>query len=119
MRVNLAAAASGSSLDIIEQVFGDAGGLGRYILSGVATAFACLGLTIVATQLLARRLQRDVTGPLAHIAQVAHAVRTDRQFDQRVPVAAQAAHLSWRGAFRSRASGLRARSQESAVHAAS
>lgn len=69
------------------QVFGDAGGLGRYILSGVATALACLGLTIVATQLLARRLQRDVTGPLAHIAQVAHAVRTDRQFDQRVPVA--------------------------------
>ncbi|MFN3796238.1 MAG: diguanylate cyclase domain-containing protein [Sphingobium yanoikuyae] len=69
------------------QVFGDAGGLGRYILSGVATALACLGLTIVATQLLARRLQRDVTGPLAHIAQVAHAVRTDRQFDRRVPVA--------------------------------
>jgi diguanylate cyclase (GGDEF)-like protein len=69
------------------QVFGDAGGLGRYILSGVATALACLGLTIVATQLLARRLQRDVTGPLAHIADVAHAVRTDRQFDRRVPAA--------------------------------
>ena len=69
------------------RVFGDAGGLGGYILSGIVTALACLGLTIVATRMLARRLQRDVTRPLARIAEVAHAVRTDRQFDRRVPSA--------------------------------
>lgn len=68
-------------------VFGDAGGLGRYVLAGIMTALACLGLTVIATQMLARRLQRDVTNPLARIAEVAHAVRTDRQFDRRVPSA--------------------------------
>lgn len=75
--------------DVVAQVrvYGDAGGIGRYILSGVLTALACLGLTVVATQMLARRLQKDVTGPLAQIAEVAHAVRVDRQFDRRVPAA--------------------------------
>ena len=42
---------------------------------------------MIATQLLARRLQRDVTDPLARIADIAHAVRSDRQFDRRIPSA--------------------------------
>ncbi|EQB02529.1 diguanylate cyclase domain-containing protein [Sphingobium baderi] len=67
------------------RVFGDAGGLGRYILAGLLAALTCLALTVIATQMLARRLQRDVTEPLARIAEVAHAVRADRQFDRRVP----------------------------------
>lgn len=66
-------------------VHGDAGAIGRYLLSGVVIALACLGLTVIATQILARRLQKDVTGPLAQIADVAHAVRVDRRFDMRVP----------------------------------
>lgn len=66
-------------------VYGGAEGLGRFILSGLATALACLVLTLLATWTLARRLQRDVTEPLARIADVAHAVRADRQFDRRVP----------------------------------
>lgn len=73
--------------DIIARltVHGDAGAMGRYLLSGVVIALACLGLTVIATQILARRLQKDVTGPLAQIADVAHAVRVDRRFDMRVP----------------------------------
>ncbi|MBV2148648.1 diguanylate cyclase [Sphingobium sp. AS12] len=73
--------------DIIARltVHGDAGAIGRYLLSGVVIALACLGLTVIATQILARRLQKDVTGPLAQIADVAHAVRVDRRFDMRVP----------------------------------
>ncbi|WP_223177807.1 diguanylate cyclase [Sphingobium sp. KCTC 72723] len=66
-------------------VHGDAGAIGRYILSGALIALACLGLTVIAAHMLARRLQKDVTGPLAQMAQVAHAVRADRHFDRRVP----------------------------------
>lgn len=66
-------------------VHGDAGAIGRYILSGALIALACLGLTVIAAHMLARRLQKDVTGPLAQMAQVAHAVRADRRFDRRVP----------------------------------
>ena len=66
-------------------VYGGAEGLGRFILSGLATALACLVLTLVATWTLARRLQRDVTDPLGRIAEVAHAVSADRQFDRRAP----------------------------------
>ncbi len=57
-------------------VHGDAGAIGRYILSGALIALACLGLTVIAAHMLARRLQKDVTGPL---------VRADRRFDRRVP----------------------------------
>ncbi|WP_298395347.1 diguanylate cyclase [Sphingobium sp.] len=67
------------------RVYGGADGLGRFILSGLATALAGLVLTLIATWTLSRRLQRDVTQPLARIAEVAHAVRADRQFDRRVP----------------------------------
>lgn len=66
-------------------VHGDAGAIGRYILSGALIALACLGLTVIAAHMLARRLQKDVTVPLAQMAQVAHAVRADRRFDRRVP----------------------------------
>lgn len=67
------------------RVSGDAGGLGRYILAALLAGLTCLILTVLATQMLARRLQQDVTAPLARIAEVAHAVRADRQFDRRVP----------------------------------
>ena len=66
-------------------VHGGAEGLGRFILSGLATAIACLLLTLIATWTLARRLQRDVTDPLSRIADVAHEVRANRQFDRRAP----------------------------------
>jgi diguanylate cyclase (GGDEF)-like protein len=67
------------------RVYGGADGLGHFILSGAVSALASLVLTLLATWVLAQRLQRDVTEPLTRIAEVAHAVRADRQFDRRVP----------------------------------
>lgn len=67
------------------RVYGNSEGILRYILSGALIALACLGLTVVATRILARRLQQDVIDPLDHVARVAHAVRTERAFERRVP----------------------------------
>lgn len=67
------------------RVIGDAGGLGRYVFAGLLAALVSMLLTVLVTRMLAQRLQRDVTEPLARIAEVAHAVREDRQFDRRVP----------------------------------
>lgn len=69
------------------RVFGNAEGLLRFILAGTIIALCTLGLTIIATRILARRLERDVIGPLEQVARVAHAVRTERSFARRVPEA--------------------------------
>lgn len=69
------------------RVFGDTEAIGQYFLTGIVVILFCLGLTLIATHMLARRLQKDVSGPLAQIADVAHAVRIDRRFDRRVPAA--------------------------------
>ena len=67
------------------RVHGNSEGVLRYVLSGAIIALACLGLTVIATRILARRLQHDVIEPLDHVAAIAHAVRTDRAFEKRVP----------------------------------
>lgn len=67
------------------RVFGNSEGILRFALAGAIIALICLGLTVVATRILARRLQRDVIEPLDHVAEVAHLVRSDRAFEKRVP----------------------------------
>lgn len=67
------------------RLYGNSGGILSYGLSGLLISFACVGLTVIATRILARRLQRDVIDPLDHVAQVAHAVRRERAFERRVP----------------------------------
>lgn len=67
------------------EVYGNSEGILRYALSGLIIALSCLGLTVIATRILARRLQQDVIRPLDHVAEVAHAVRSDRAFEKRVP----------------------------------
>lgn len=67
------------------RVYGNSEGILRYALSGAIIALSCLGLTVIATRVLARRLQKDVIDPLDHVAAVAHAVRSDRAFEKRVP----------------------------------
>ncbi len=67
------------------RVYGNSEGVLRYALSGAIIALSCLGLTVIATRILARRLQRDVIEPLDHVAAIAHAVRTDRAFEKRIP----------------------------------
>lgn len=83
------------------RLHGDTSGIGRYILSGLLTSLGCLAITALATYLLARRLRRDVTAPLAEIAEVAHAVRVDRAFDRRAPSSAIAEIDSLAGDFNS------------------
>ena len=67
------------------RVHGGVSGMGIYLLSGVAVAVWCLGLAILATHMLSRRLQESVIAPLAQVAQVTHEVRTQRAFDRRLP----------------------------------
>ena len=67
------------------RVYGSSGGMLRYLAAALLIALACIGLTVFAARILARRLQRDVIDPLDHVAAVAHAVRSDRAFEKRVP----------------------------------
>jgi diguanylate cyclase len=67
------------------RIYGNSEGILRYGLAGTIIALACLGLTVLATRILARRLQSEVVRPLQHVAEVAHSVRQDRAFEKRVP----------------------------------
>lgn len=67
------------------RIFGNSEGILRYALSGAIIAFACLGLTVAATRILAGRLQREVIGPLSQLAEVSHSVRAERAFHRRLP----------------------------------
>jgi diguanylate cyclase (GGDEF)-like protein len=69
------------------RITGNPEGLLRFALAGLIIACSTLGLTVIATRILARRLQSDVIGPLEHVADVAHAVRIERTFERRVPLA--------------------------------
>ena len=67
------------------RISGNSTSILRYALSGAIIALSCIILTVFATRILARRLQRDLIDPLDHVAEVAHAVRRDRAFEKRVP----------------------------------
>lgn len=69
------------------RIFGNSEGVLRYALSAAIIGLACIGLTLIATRILARRLQQDVIEPLDHVAAVARDVRLGGRFDQRVPAA--------------------------------
>ena len=67
------------------RVYGNSEGILRYTLSGAIIALACLGLTVVATRILASRLDQEVIAPLSELAQVSHSVRSERAFHRRLP----------------------------------
>jgi diguanylate cyclase len=67
------------------RIFGNSEGILRYALSGMIITLACLGLTVFATRILARRLEQEVIAPLSALAQVSHTVRTERAFHRRLP----------------------------------
>ncbi|MFZ1744117.1 MAG: diguanylate cyclase [Pontixanthobacter sp.] len=69
------------------RVYGSSTSILDYALSGFIIALACLGLTIIATRILARKLQDEVIRPLEKVANVAHAVRKERAFSERLPSA--------------------------------
>jgi diguanylate cyclase (GGDEF)-like protein len=66
---------------------GHGGSLLRFLLSGLAGILVCTALSAWVALFLARRLLRGITGPLHSLASVAHAARSERAFDQRVPPA--------------------------------
>jgi diguanylate cyclase (GGDEF)-like protein len=65
------------------EIFGSARGPLSYSVVGLIIGLGCLGLTILATRMLARKLEEDVVRPLVHVAEVAAAVRNDREFSRR------------------------------------
>lgn len=63
------------------------GSLLRFLLSGLAGILLCSVVSAVSALYLARRMLSGITGPLRSLAEVAHAVRSQRAFDRRVPPA--------------------------------
>lgn len=63
------------------------GGLGAiidYTLGAVIIALCCLGITILATRILARRLEEAIAAPLDRIAEIAHDVSNRRRLSRRL-----------------------------------
>ncbi|MCK9799203.1 diguanylate cyclase [Pseudomonas sp. MAFF 302030] len=67
---------------------GHGGSLMRFLFSGLVGIVLCTAVSAWVSLYLARRQLRGITGPLRSLADVAHAVRRERAFDQRVPPAA-------------------------------
>ena len=59
----------------------------RFLLSGLFGIIVCTALSAWSALYLSRRLLKGITGPLQQLAEVAHAVRSERAFDRRVPAA--------------------------------
>jgi diguanylate cyclase (GGDEF)-like protein len=70
------------------QLTGHGGSLLRFLLSGLVGIILCTAISAWVALYLARRQLRAITGPLRSLAFVAHAARSERAFDQRVPPAA-------------------------------
>ncbi|WP_416771628.1 diguanylate cyclase domain-containing protein [Pseudomonas sp. RHF3.3-3] len=66
---------------------GHGASLMRYLLSGLAGILVCSVLAAWLGLYLARRLLRGILVPLRSLAEVAHAVRSERAFERRVPPA--------------------------------
>lgn len=62
-------------------------GTGRLIIAAILGSIACISLIVLGTVAIARRLNRSLVAPLAAIAEAAHAVRADGNFERRVPPA--------------------------------
>ena len=83
------------SLSIVHQdrevghvlLVGHGGSLMRFLLSGLAGIILCTAISAWVALYLARRQLRSITGPLRSLAAVAHAARSERALDRRVPPA--------------------------------
>ncbi|MEX3775363.1 diguanylate cyclase [Pseudomonas sp. MYb118] len=69
------------------ELTGHGGSLMRFLLSGLVGIVLCTAISAWVALYLARRQLRGITRPLRHLATVAHAARSERAFDQRVPPA--------------------------------
>ena len=68
-------------------VSGHGANLLRFLLSGLFGVIVCTALSAWSALYLSRRLLNGITGPLHKLAEVAHAARSERTFDRRVPAA--------------------------------
>ncbi|MGG7675630.1 diguanylate cyclase domain-containing protein [Pseudomonas sp. WC2] len=66
---------------------GHGGSLMRFLLSGLAGILLCTAISAWVAIYLARRQLREIIGPLRSLATVAHAARSERALDRRVPPA--------------------------------
>ncbi|MBV4460459.1 diguanylate cyclase [Pseudomonas sp. COR58] len=66
---------------------GHGGNLMRFLLSGLAGIILCTAVSAWVALYLARRQLRGIIGPLHSLAAVAHAARSERALDRRVPPA--------------------------------
>jgi diguanylate cyclase len=55
-----------------------------YLFAALAIALACLLITVLATFMLARRLEESIAGPLERVAQISNELRYDRCLSQRL-----------------------------------
>jgi diguanylate cyclase (GGDEF)-like protein len=68
-------------------VHGHAGATLRFLATGLGGLFICMAISAAGALYLSRRMQRTIVRPLEALAGLAHAVRRDRAFEQRVPPA--------------------------------
>ncbi|MBN3864604.1 diguanylate cyclase [Pseudomonas frederiksbergensis] len=68
-------------------LIGHGGSLMRFLLSGLVGIVLCTAVSAWVALYLARRQLRGIIGPLRSLAAVAHAARSERAFDQRMPPA--------------------------------
>jgi diguanylate cyclase (GGDEF)-like protein len=64
---------------------GRAGNQLDFLFQGLAGVLACVAISALVATWLSRRISREIVHPLRNLASVAHAVRNDRAFAQRVP----------------------------------
>lgn len=70
------------------ELTGHGASLMRFLLSGLVGIVLCTMISAWVALHLARRQLHRITGPLRSLASVAHAARSERAFDRRVPAAA-------------------------------
>lgn len=56
----------------------------QYALSGLVIALCCLGITVIATRMLARQLQESIAGPFDRVAEIAHEASNERRLSSRL-----------------------------------
>lgn len=62
-------------------VYGSSSPILGFAARGLLIGLCAFGLAILATRILARRLEDEILLPIQHVAQVAHEVRVDRDFN--------------------------------------
>jgi len=66
------------------QVTGSLSAIYRYAAAALVIALCCLSITVLATRILARKLEESIVVPLDHIADIANDVINERRMSRRI-----------------------------------